>query len=497
MEMITTFKAANTYKAEEKEKDGKNYLVVPVVMIREGVHNGSAGAIFHKKERLQNSVESWKNRPVTVGHPVNEDGEYVSVNEQGISENWVIGFISNAYMEDDKLKAEAWLEVNRIAAISPITLQLIQESEIMEVSVGVFADEEEEQGIWNNEQYKAVANNYIPDHLALLPGETGACSVTDGCGIRVNVNKKKGGFKNVKLGVLKELQSQGLAISPIINEASYSEIMDQLWGLLESDSNNTHSYVEAVYKDYFIYRKRVYENAGMDEIGSLKDDSLYKQMYDLTAKDTVELKGDPVKVKKSVSYVTLKEQEENNFSNNKEKEVKMCKKCPEKVDALIAHRATNFTEKDRVWLQELEEDKLDSMIPRTIRANEEKPEVKEVSVEEAWKVIQANSKGVEDYLKGLPEDVKAQVEKGLETYKEQKDAVVKNIMDNSAEGVWTKDELDNMAYEVLCKIEKTLVTEGDENSKRGNYSAQGAGSNFEANEEEFEPYVVEDQNTKK
>lgn len=501
MERITTLKAANSYKAVTKEKDGKTYLVVPVVMIREGVHNGSAGAIFHEKEKLQNSVDSWANKPVTIGHPVNQDGEFVSVNEDGISDNWVVGFVTNTRMEDDKLKSDAWLDVVRLAAISPITLQMVQESEVMEVSVGVFAEEEELVGYWNNEEYRAVANNYVPDHLALLPGETGACSITDGCGIRVNVNKKKGGFKNVKFEVLKELEKQGLAITPIINEASFDDIRDQLWSLMESNlDRNTHSFIEAIYDKYFIYHKREYETNGSDEISSVKEDSLYKQMYSITADDKVELSGDPVKVKKSVSYVTLKKQEQDesrNFSNNnKKKEVEMCEKCPEKVDALIAHKATNYTESDRTWLQELDEDKLDRMIPRTIRANEEKPEKKEVSVEEAWKVVQANSKGLDDYLENLPDGVKTEVKKGLEVFKEQREAVVKKIMDNSGEGVWTEDELGKMDFAVLQKIEKTLSKTSDDD-KEGDYSGQGAGGDFGAySESDIEPYVYETDNKK-
>jgi hypothetical protein len=184
------------YSPEIKTLNGKEYLVVPVVMMVEGVHNGSRGSVYHDPQELGKFIPAWNGIPVTISHPRNGAGEYVSANSPEVLSSWAVGYIFNARMEQEKLKAEAWLDIQRLAVISPETLSQVQKGEIIEVSVGVFSEEEEIEGNWNEEHYTIIARNYRPDHLALLPGETGACSVIDGCGVRVNSDSK---VENVKL----------------------------------------------------------------------------------------------------------------------------------------------------------------------------------------------------------------------------------------------------------------------------------------------------------
>ena len=174
------------YSAEIKVWDEKQYYVVPVVMMVEGVHNGSRGPLFHSADELGKVEAAWNGIPVTVGHPLTDDDMFISANSPEILSSWSVGKVFNTRMENGKLKAEAWLDIERLKIISPETLRLVQSGQIMEVSVGIFSDEDEVEGVWNSENYIAVARNYRPDHLALLPGEIGACSVEDGCGLRVN-----------------------------------------------------------------------------------------------------------------------------------------------------------------------------------------------------------------------------------------------------------------------------------------------------------------------
>jgi len=47
-------------------------------------------------------------------------------------------------------------------------------------------------------QYNEAAKNLRPDHLALLPGGTGACSWDASCGIRANSNNEEGGTNEMK-----------------------------------------------------------------------------------------------------------------------------------------------------------------------------------------------------------------------------------------------------------------------------------------------------------
>jgi hypothetical protein len=339
------------YTPNVVEWNSKEFIVVPVVMMVEGVHNGSRGPVYHNPDELGRIEASWNGIPVTISHPIDEDNQFISANSPNVLEKYSVGTIFNTHLEDGKLKAEAWLDVQRLTAVSPETLTKVRNGEIIEVSVGIFNDEDEVEGNWNDEHYIAVAKNYRPDHLALLPGETGACSVTDGCGVRVN-----------------------------------------------SDVQSTN-----------------------------------------------------VKFKKE--------------------EKVMCEKCPEKVDLLVANSATHFDDSDRDWLLELDEGKLDKLIPKRVRVNAEPPaEPKAPTVEDAWKVIRANAKS-EDYINHLPEDLKGMYTQGVAVLKEQKDNLVKSIMDNTEKDTWTKEELDEMDMSVLKKLEKSVHKVDADDNNGSNYAA--------------------------
>lgn len=443
------FRTATAYEVKKETIAGQEHLIVPVVMMVEGVHTGNKGPILHYAEELAKSIPDWDGKPVTIFHPM-IDGEYVSAYDARVQTK--VGFVRNAHMDDKKLKAEACINVQKLAAVSPKSMEYFEEKKTMEVSIGIFAEDEEVKGIWNNEEYEVIARNHKPDHLALLPGGVGACSVMDGCGIRVN---KKGG-KDVNVNeAFKCLIEQG-HLNFHLNRQGYQEIVERVWEHLYSKSNETKDYsMVDVYDDYVVYRVR-------NKTDAFNSSALFKQGYLVNEDGTIELTGEAQKVRRDVNYIVVN----NKVNNNQKKEVKMCDKCPEKVDALIAHSATHFTDEDREWLDKMTEDQLDKLIPKVYRRKTEKPAVidaGEVTVQEAWNVIQNNSKSVDDYLKGLPENVRQQFEKGVEIYTSERKKVVDSILANSEQGEWTENELNDMKLEVLQKIEKALAKRNENN----------------------------------
>jgi len=193
--MNTFIQANNSYETRVEKYDGKEYLVVPVIMMVEGVHAGSGGPMLHLAEDLGRYPETWNGIPVVVTHP-SEDGQYISANSPEVLDAGIVGRVFNTKMDGEKLKSEVWLNQERLGEISPEALKAILEQIPLDVSVGVFSDSEAVTDIYKGEQYESIARNFRPDHLALLPGEEGACSWSDGCGIRANKNsksKKKGG----------------------------------------------------------------------------------------------------------------------------------------------------------------------------------------------------------------------------------------------------------------------------------------------------------------
>jgi len=186
--MVYVIQANSNYTIRETTHRDKHYIVVPVVMMVEGVHNGSQGPILHLAEELGRYPAIWNGIPVMIYHP-EQDGMNVSANTPDMIDHDAVGRVYNTRM-NSKLKAEVWLDEEQLRQVSPSVLEYIRSGEPLEVSVGVFTDEEQSEGDFHGEHYNAIARNHRPDHLALLPGGVGACSWEDGCGIRTN---EKGG----------------------------------------------------------------------------------------------------------------------------------------------------------------------------------------------------------------------------------------------------------------------------------------------------------------
>jgi len=336
------FTVTENYTVRRETFNDKEHIVVPVVMMVEGVHSGSHGPILHLADELGRYPESWDGIPVTIGHP-KVGNVYVSANNPDVLHDWAVGRIFNTQIDGATLRAEAWLDEECLERVSETTLEKINSGEVIEVSVGVFSDEEDTSGTWNTESYSAIARNHRPNHLALLPDEVGACSIEDGCGIRVNkkgetkvTKKEKIVNKETQSQVLKELNHLGFSI----NEVGHNEIREKISSIVYGfDGRNSDNYVEDVFTDHFVYTQF---NNGVEP--RLK--KLYKQNYTIGEDNNVELNGEPVQVKREISYDPIPSVNSGNREvtkrviqkNNKKS---MCTECVKKLaDALIANKAT-------------------------------------------------------------------------------------------------------------------------------------------------------------
>lgn len=448
--------ALAAYEVRQETFEERPYIVVPVVMMKQGVHIGNKGPILHTAEELSKFPSSWDGIPVTISHPI-RDGKAVSANSPQILEESKVGQIFNTHY-DDGLKAEAWIDLEKITTISPIALASIQEGHPLEVSIAAFTEAitAQEGAEWEGETYESIAVNYRPNHLALLPDEQGACSWNDGCGIRVN---KKGEGMNAMFQTFKTLGQQGLAVTPITNEQGYMEILESLRNEVNKmDTDDIYHYIEDVFDGYIVYRRRAYDGGG---------ETLYRQEYSIDDQDNVLFNGIPTEVKKKVEYVTMKMQR-TTISNNSKKEGgevmstenKPC--CKEKVDALIANKGTHWSEGDREWLLSQDENAIDKMAPK--QSAGVKPI--QVNAEEVLQEFKDGLKTPEDFLELMPEAMREQFKSGMTAYKANREALVKGIMDNAGEGVWTKEALDELPDATLESISKSI-------KQPANYSGQG------------------------
>lgn len=161
--------------------EGRRHLVAPVAMVVPGVLSGSAGPLLYPDEELGKEPLVWNHMPIVLNHP-QRDGTYISARDPDIMNSRKLGVILNSKF-DGKLRSEAWIDIDRTRQIEPKILQALNAGQMMEVSIGVYTDNEKTSGEFNGIKYDAVARNYRPDHLALLPEGVGACSIKDGAGL--------------------------------------------------------------------------------------------------------------------------------------------------------------------------------------------------------------------------------------------------------------------------------------------------------------------------
>lgn len=455
---INELRIHSDYQVYNRTKGGREYLVVPVVMMVEGVHSGSGGPILHLQDNFSQNPSDWNGVPLTAGHPV-QNNEYVTVTSVD-PDQWVVGFVDNARVEDGKLKADAWIDRQRAIAINPEVVNYITEGKKLEVSTGAATRDVETQGEHNGEQYNAITLEYRPDHLALLPGDQGACSWRDGCGIRTNKkgvdNEMSEQTKNTNLDlVVNHLQD---------NAVGYREISEKIQNTLDRrDSEARYHYLVEVYDDHFIYEVRDRDQG---------QQKFYKQSYGYTEDKQINLNGDPDEVRRDVEFVPVQSNAQttngscscsqmkrtkfnnntnngDNMSNEKANADQPTGEVMDKVVSLINNERTRFSKADRGWLLNLNEDQLEKLEPA-------EPVETEVSREQALQALQADLSDTEKLVGILPDKVKEQVEHGIKAYSDLRAKYIKSIQANTDEKTWPKDTLESMETDHLERIARSV-----------------------------------------
>jgi hypothetical protein len=422
----------------------KAHIVAPVVMMVEGVHSGSQGPLLHEIVELGKFPASWNGIPIVIYHPTDEDGNALSANSPDIVDNEVVGRVYNTEVDGTKLKAEIWLDEDKLNDVAPDVLASINNNEEIEVSLGMFTENEMEEGDYNGEEYIGIAHNHRPDHLAILPDQTGACSCKDGCGIGAN-NKNKNNMERTKKTKTQEMlvamNEAGYTFNKIgVNsDVNYQERINMVNIALRSLDVSIYNYLEELYDTYLIYCK-----SGSGEY------KMYRQDYKIND-GKVELVGAPVEVHKKVEYVVNTTMTRNKFSINNKKEDKNmpkgndCPKCLEKINALIANAQSPFKEADRVWLLDQEETVLDKLAPVVIE--KEKIVTQERTV---------------DVTKLAPED-QAALAYGKKQLAEKRAKMTKGIQDNTSKEAWPELVLNSMTEEMLERVYNSVKKEDDDN----------------------------------
>jgi hypothetical protein len=291
---------------------GRDHLVAPVVMLVEGVHNG----LYYPPSELAKFPAAWNGIPLPVHHPT-ENGAPCSCNTPDIVEKQSVGRVWNTQWTDGKLKGEVWVDIQKCKKVSPQALAALQKGEALEVSTGLFTENDGLAGEWNGEKYTATVKAFRPDHLALLPGAKGACSWGDGCGIRANANGEKeegrmGAWEKIR-GLIANLSSEvsladgdgGLDLRTN-KERSFDEIRQKVRDALGAEFEKNYVFIQEIYDSSVIFEreKPAPSPGGMASPNvpvSTKNMGLFRCDYTIAEDGTVKL-ADPQEVERVVSY---------------------------------------------------------------------------------------------------------------------------------------------------------------------------------------------------
>lgn len=167
-------------RARREKKDGREYLVAPVVAVVEGVLNDRLVTMAE----IGKSLPAWDGVPLVIDHPI-QDGAFISAQSANVPH---YGFLA-APSVNGKFKAETWWDVALLQAAGEpgeTIIHNLENGHTMEGSTAYFQDEEQKPGVFNGVVYNAIARNIQPDHYAVLLDGVGACSIRQGCGICAN-----------------------------------------------------------------------------------------------------------------------------------------------------------------------------------------------------------------------------------------------------------------------------------------------------------------------
>jgi len=483
------------YQLRTELRRGREHWILPVVMMVEGVHNGSRGPLLYSLEEMQRAPSEWNGVPITIGHPTRESGDYVSINDLPTGPN-IVGQIENAIISDDKLKADACIDIQVLQETSADAYEYIKEGKALEVSTGMQATEVPESGDWNNEEYRAIATNFSPDHLALLPNSVGACSWDDGCGIRNQKLNKKGEIanemkelKDMNTGEFKEYMiSNSLVPLPVVEptlleEVGFREVMQNIQQKLDQLDNSLRAhYLEEVFNESFVYRVHNRENG---------ETEFFLRSYTVGEDGSVDFEGDPTQVRKETSFVSLSDKlKRTKFEKVDNKMTRTKNASPCAITSLIENEATQWTEDDRKWLETLEGDQLAKFAPKEVekaveitenKATTDKPSKEEDKSEKKDEGLALNGKTIEETVKGIlnaetdpekaielmPKALQNQLKAGLKMHQDKRASLINGIVKNSK---FVEANLTGWADEDLENLHESVVPENVD------YSANGGGT---------------------
>lgn len=430
---------------------GKAYTVAPMVMITEGVHNGSGGALLYTANEIKKTVQAWNHKPIVVYHP-SMDGKGISACDPTVLNQQQVGIVLHSKWSNGKLRAEAWIENGLAEKVDARVLTALETNQMMEVSTGLFTETHGDGGKWNDEEYIGEAVNHQPDHLALLPDQIGACSIADGAGL-LQMNEAASAYNLDATGII----TRGFEhIRRMVGNAmSNANIYAALSTAIRTKYPKCSCWIVDVYPDFFVAEADInFPKTALDApVTGIK---LWKFGYSVS-KNVVTLEdADPVEVVRVTEYRTADTDKFVGNETHQHKEKNVEKKAL--VDSLIANDATSWEETDRNTLMCMDEAVLNKMaLPK--KGKKKTPPAEDTEGDDMGDVPANNSAAsatnvcvkpktgkqatttnaaptapltAQQYIDNAPPEIRAMLTNGLTVYADQKKKLIDVIVANAA-----------------------------------------------------------------
>jgi hypothetical protein len=325
----------------EEKLNGCTYIVAPVVPIVEGVHNGE----FISFEEIAMFPEAWDGRPLPIDHPMDSNGEPATAGSPKVMQESVIGYLFNVQAREDirGISGEIWVDIAKAQEVAggAEVLTLLQTGGELEVSTAYYCFVDNIPGQWRDprtgkiEKYSSSQAQVRPDHLALLPGNLGACSWKDGCGApRVNVE-------------LSDIAVDSEDMSKVLPTENAQETVEAPTATVEPTST------EAVVSP----EKIVTENNAQVTTSHNEQDTSTETPCGCTKAAGKTLKAKLMKIFRLLDneeIAEIKEEIQPMTTNDAKKT---------RVDALISSDKNKFAENHRDWLMSLNDDQIALLEP--------------------------------------------------------------------------------------------------------------------------------------
>jgi len=150
-------------------KNGK--LTAPVLLAVPGIHAGSNGPVLWPIGVLERHAKDFSNIPVTMRHPENSEGHFVSINYSAqVQQKFSRGVLVGTKYDQRRKGVIGTIEI----PINTADLSLCQRAR--NVSLGVFTEDILVSGWLEDTYFSAIVTEIVQaDHLALLPDQDPAC----------------------------------------------------------------------------------------------------------------------------------------------------------------------------------------------------------------------------------------------------------------------------------------------------------------------------------